>query len=241
MIEHWNTVIDYLAAQEQITEKYDLAILAGNSLPYLADAFIQLYEQGTASEFMIVGGIGHATPFLQKNLKNIGIKVSEVSETDMYLEYFKQKYHFGKELFLTETTSTNSGENARFSLNKMKKEGLRPKSVLLLEDPILQRRIKATFEKEWQETKASFTNYVPVIPYIKSIEDKIIFEENQLNGLWTKDYFLSLVLGEIPRLRNDDNGYGPKGMNYIGSVEIPKKVSKSYDKLCQVYEYRYKR
>ncbi|MBO0472447.1 YdcF family protein [Enterococcus ureasiticus] len=240
-MQHWNTVIDYLSAQEQVTGKYDLAILAGNSLPYLADELIALYKQGKADKFMLVGGIGHATSFLQKNFKNSGFEVSDVSETEMYLAYFKEKYNLDEHLFLAESTSTNSGENAIFSLNIIKEKKLNPKKVLLLEDPILQRRIKATFEKEWRETNAVFTNYVPIIPYVKSVDEKIIFEDDRLNGLWSKDYFLSLVLGEIPRLRNDVNGYGPKGKNYIGAVEIPKQVSQSYEKLCQVYDYKQKR
>ncbi|MGM0217700.1 ElyC/SanA/YdcF family protein [Enterococcus sp. AZ126] len=241
MIQHWNTVINYLSAKEPIAGEYDLAILAGNSLPYLADELVQLFENKTAPLFMLVGGIGHATPFLQKNFKNMGIKVNDVSETEMYLEYFKQKYNLDETLFLTESTSTNSGENALFSLNKVKSIGLNPKKVLLLEDPILQRRIKATFEKEWQQTTAVFTNYVPIVPYVKAVNEEIIFEEDRLNGLWSRDYFLSLVLGEIPRLRNDENGYGPEGSNYIGAIEIPEKVDRSYDALCQVYDYRQKR
>ncbi|MGX7148604.1 ElyC/SanA/YdcF family protein [Enterococcus ureasiticus] len=241
MIQHWNTVIDYLTAKEEVTGKYDLAILAGNSLPYLADELIALYKLGKADNFMLVGGIGHATPFLQKNFKNIGFEVSTASETEMYLDYFKQRYDLDAQLFLTETTSTNSGENALFSLNTIKAESLNPKNVLLLEDPILQRRINATFEKEWRETNAVFTNHVPIIPYVKTVDEKVIFEDDRLNGLWSKDYFLSLVLGEIPRLRNDVNGYGPKGKNYIGALEIPEQVSQSYEKLCQVYDYRQKR
>ncbi|EOI01920.1 hypothetical protein UAY_01328 [Enterococcus moraviensis ATCC BAA-383] len=235
MIQHWNTVIDYLSAQEQLTEGYDLAILAGNSLPYLADELIDLYERDVVNRVMLVGGIGHATPFLRENFKKMGIVVDGLSETEIYLDYFKQKYTLERELFLTEASSTNSGENARFSLNTVKAEGLYPKNVLLLQDPILQRRIKATFQKEWADMETVFTNYVPTIPLVKSVEESIYFEDEQLNGLWSKEYFLSLVLGEIPRLRNDEHGYGPKGRGYINAVELPQHVIQSYDKLSLAY------
>ncbi|MEI5992006.1 hypothetical protein A5881_003545 [Enterococcus termitis] len=241
MIQHWNRVIEFLAAKEQVDGTYDLAILAGNSLPYLADELISLYKQGAASRFMLVGGIGHATVFLQRNFQKIGVDVCYKSETDMYLDYFKFKYAIDKERFLTENTSTNSGENALFSLKVAEAAGIAPKKVLLLEDPLLQRRIKATFEKEWQDTKATFTNYVPLIPFVKEVGDSLLFENSQFDGLWDKEYFLSLVLGEIPRLRNDKNGYGPNGSNYIGTVDIPESVEQSYEKLCQMYEYRQKR
>ncbi|WP_086444599.1 ElyC/SanA/YdcF family protein [Candidatus Enterococcus lemimoniae] len=241
MIQHWNTVIEYLSAKEATASRYDLAILAGNSLPYLADELIRLYENGLADRLMLVGGVGHATPFLQSNFKKMGMAITGASETEMYLDYFKQKYDLDKTLFLTEKTSTNSGENARFALDTVKTTNWHPEKVLLLADPLLQRRIKATFEKEWQATDAVFTNYVSIVPFVKAAENAIIFEKEQLNGLWSTDYFLSLVLGEIPRLRNDANGYGPNGRNYIDAVEIPKEVSQAYDKLCQVYAYEMKR
>ncbi|EOL45989.1 hypothetical protein I580_02087 [Enterococcus caccae ATCC BAA-1240] len=237
MIQHWNTVIEYLAEKEQTTGNYDLAILAGNSLPYLADELIHLYEDGTVETMMLVGGIGHATPFLQKNFKDLGVQVSGSSETEFYLDYFKQRYHLDKESFLIETRSTNSGENARFSLNSISEAKLNPTRVLLLQDPILQKRIKATFEKEWRAINPVFTNHVPIIPYVKAVENSIIFENEELNGLWSKEYFLSLVLGEIPRLKNDEKGYGPNGLNYIEAIDIPKTVYQSYEKLCQAYDY----
>ncbi|MEI5995415.1 YdcF family protein [Candidatus Enterococcus mansonii] len=241
MIEQWNEVLEYLAAKDERTKTYDLVILAGNSLPYLADEFIQLYKQNKAATFLLVGGKGHATPFLKKNFQNMGINVSDGSETDMYLDYFKQKYHLDSDLFLIEKESTNSGENALFSLNIIKKAGIKPKNVLLLQDPILQRRTKATFEKEWQEINAQFINDVPIVPVVKSIDETVHFEDQRLNGLWNKAYFLSLVLGEIPRLRNDKNGYGPNGCNYIGAVEIPKSVERAYEELCKKYDFRLER
>lgn len=179
--------------------------------------------------------------FLRHNFQRKGIKLAAASETEMYLEYFKLKYNLDKTLFLTEQTSTNSGENAVFSLNTIKAAGLNPKKVLLLQDPLLQRRIKATFEKEWQNTDTFFTNYVPIVPFIQSFSDPLLFEDDQLNGLWSKEYFLSLVLGEIPRLRNDEFGYGPNGTNYIDAIEIPERVNQSYEKLCGIFNYKHQR
>jgi hypothetical protein len=237
MIQYWNTLIDYLAAKEQMNGTYDLAILAGNSLPYLADELLHLYEQKLAAKVMLVGGIGHATPFLAKNFRAMDIDVGETSETEMYLDYFKQKYGVDQEQFLVETRSANSGENASFSLAAVKAAGFLPKRVLLLEDPILQRRLKATFEKEWQGTDTCFTNAVPAIPYLKTIDRSLSFEDERFNGLWSKDYFFSLALGEIPRLRNDSNGYGPKGTGYIGEVDIPAEVEEAYQKLSAHYPF----
>jgi uncharacterized SAM-binding protein YcdF (DUF218 family) len=241
MKEQWNRVITYLAEKEEPAGHYDLAILAGNSLPYLADELIQLYQKKKVSALLLTGGEGHATAHLRRNFRRLGYNVSGQSETEMYLSYFKEKYQLATDLFLTEACSTNSGENARFSLGIVKAARLEPKRVLLLQDPLLQRRLKATFEKEWRELSVEFTNVVPRIPLVHSVEEAVVFEDQRFNGLWSKDYFVSLVLGEIRRLRNDHFGYGPLGTGYIAAVQLPKAIEAAYEQLSRQYHISEKR
>ena len=47
-------------------------------------------------------------------------------------------------------------------------------------------------------------------------------------GTWTVKRFLGLVLGEICRLRDDEDGYGPRGRNFLPHVDIPEAVWESY-------------
>ena len=42
-------------------------------------------------------------------------------------------------------------------------------------------------------------------------------------------------LGEIPRLTDDLNGYGPKGKGYIAHVDIPEKVRAAFEELKEIY------
>ncbi len=46
--------------------------------------------------------------------------------------------------------------------------------------------------------------------------------------MWDMDHYLSLLLGEIPRLRDDEEGYGPRGANYLAYIDIPQAVEESY-------------
>jgi hypothetical protein len=46
--------------------------------------------------------------------------------------------------------------------------------------------------------------------------------------LWTMDRFLGLIIGEIARLNDDVDGYGPKGKGFIGHVDIPENVLESW-------------
>lgn len=38
-------------------------------------------------------------------------------------------------------------------------------------------------------------------------------------------------MGEIPRLNDDENGYGPRGKNFISHVDIPQDVKYAFEEL----------
>jgi len=43
--------------------------------------------------------------------------------------------------------------------------------------------------------------------------------------------YISLLMGEIPGLLDDTNGYGPNGKIYIAHVDIPMNVLKAFEDL----------
>lgn len=58
------------------------------------------------------------------------------------------------------------------------------------------------------------------------------------HGMWTVERYVDLLMGEIPRLTDDLNGYGPKGKGYIAHVDIPKEVIPAFEELKRVYGSR---
>lgn len=54
-------------------------------------------------------------------------------------------------------------------------------------------------------------------------------------GVWSVDRYISLLLGEIPRLRDDPSGYGPKGKGFIDHVDIPIEVEEAHAWLAGRY------
>jgi hypothetical protein len=44
--------------------------------------------------------------------------------------------------------------------------------------------------------------------------------------MWPVDRYLSLILGEVPRLRDDAKGYGPAGRDFIVHVDFPRRLSR---------------
>ncbi|OQO71546.1 hypothetical protein BH747_01565 [Enterococcus villorum] len=231
-LKDWNCLLSFLAESNETRTSAPLVILAGNCLPILADKAAALYLNGQVEKIFLVGGIGHATKFLRKNFANQGILFNEEqSESEMYFHYLTNKYHIPDEVFILETNSTNSGENAQNSLEILRSKGKIPESILLMNDPTLQRRTKATFEKVWQKEKVNWINYVPIIPKIIELNPCLRFVPSALNEQWPKEYFYSLVLGEMIRLNDDEHGYGPKGKNYMNHVDIPSNVWDAYQRI----------
>ena len=53
--------------------------------------------------------------------------------------------------------------------------------------------------------------------------------------MWDIGRYITLLMGEIPRLTDDKNGYGPKGTGYIAHIDIPKDVKNAFLSLKQIY------
>ena len=68
-------------------------------------------------------------------------------------------------------------------------------------------------------------NYAPIIPKLNS--DGTI--ENDTPYLWEGTRLYELALGEVYRLRDDENGYGPKGKGFLRHVDVPEEVNRSFE------------
>lgn len=53
----------------------------------------------------------------------------------------------------------------------------------------------------------------------------------EASRLWRLPRFLGLVMGEIPRLRDDEEGYGPKGKGFIVHVDVPDEVEEAWKRI----------
>ena len=56
-------------------------------------------------------------------------------------------------------------------------------------------------------------------------------------GMWSLDRYVSLLLGEVPRLTDDANGYGPAGRGFIAHVDVPAEVHRAAARLAESTEY----
>ncbi|MBV7390876.1 YdcF family protein [Enterococcus sp. ALS3] len=211
------TLVNFLIQQEDEKNfSADTLVLAGNSLPNLISYTAKFVKEKKIKTVMFCGGIGHGTQFLIDNYKEMMPELhmenfSQLPEATIMLEIFKQTYGDISQLdIIKEEQSTNTGENARFSLAAFDNP---PEKIWLVQDPLLKKRSLLTFQKNWPIP----TKDIALMPYPT-------FDENW----WPKEYYLSLVIGEIRRLHDDEQGYGPKGANYIPHVDIPDNVWQAY-------------
>jgi uncharacterized SAM-binding protein YcdF (DUF218 family) len=256
-VEDFNTIISFLAqsdiedlSNENLNkflgfEQADLLIIIGNSIPYIAESGAKAYKKGISKELMIVGGQGHSTKYLRDNIKKHhkykNIQVLDRTEADILKDLLVQFEGINENYIIIENQSTNCGSNAYEALNVLKKCRKDPKSIIIMQDPTMQFRTYASFQKAWsQEGNISFINYPTFIPLLKLSHGTLSYMHDSIYGLWDITRFLSLVMGEIYRLTDNENGYGPNGKGYIHHIDIPKEVSSAYERLLPFYdEYIY--
>lgn len=238
-VKNINIIGEFLAMRDVIPKKVDAIILLGSSLIFHLDLVAEMYHLGRVNEIIIVGGIGHSTQFLYDNLTTyIPYKKywdSHQSEADIYYTILHAFYQIPKDKIIVENQSTNCGNNATYAYNKIREQGRTYTNILLIQDPTMQRRSHASFLKEWKDKKTKFLNYAPIIPELAMKKNGQMFFKAPLNPPWTIERYIELVMGEIPRLRDNENGYGPNGEGFIVHVDIPDEVEEAYKFLAKSF------
>jgi uncharacterized SAM-binding protein YcdF (DUF218 family) len=218
----------------------DVLVLLGNSVLAVAEKAFTLFQAGAARRLLIAGGRGHSTRFLEQNLQN-DVRYASVashgkSEAELLGQMATRFWRIEPDHMLLETASSNCGENARFALRALQDHGVEAESLILMQDPTMQRRTDATFRKVWREAglKARIANDPTWVPQLVLCDGELEFTR-QVAGCWPVERFASLVMGEIPRLRDDAAGYGPNGQGLIDHVDIPQIVLAAHARLAASY------
>lgn len=170
----------------------------------------------------------------------------------------------GTLLVVVEDRSTNCGGNAAESRRVLEACGVRrPRSVVVVQDPTMCRRAVVTFRRVYADLEGddgggalevrSWPTFVPEVAPVSGGwcgsaagggdgGDPLRLLEfkrdgptgERRDGLWDMRRFVDLVMGEIPRLRDDEAGYGPKGKGFIAHVDIPPRVEDAWKTIRDV-------
>ena len=111
-----------------------------------------------------------------------------------------------------EARATNTAENVRFTRELLCRNGARPRNVLLVTKPFMQRRVWATMAVEWPEVPASLAS-----------------ERMTLDEYFTEDLppekVIPIMLGDLQRIWI----YGRRG--WSAAQIVPPEVMDAYRKL----------
>ena len=77
----------------------------------------------------------------------------------------------------------------------------------------MQRRMDATLRKYAGEEMA-IINYAAYQAKVVERDSKLAFDR-EIWGMWPLERYLTLLMGEISRLSDTPEGYGPSGKGYI--------------------------
>ncbi|HFZ8993390.1 TPA: YdcF family protein [Citrobacter freundii] len=233
-----NTLGRWLAQDDFSGEtpyRVDCVVLAGNAVIPVIDAACQIAEKQQIP-LLISGGIGHSTSFLYTAIAEHSryntIRTGGRGEAQIIADIARQFWQIPTGNVWTEEQSTNCGENARFSCELISQLPPGINSAIIVQDPTMQRRTLATFRRVTRDNPDAprWLSYPGFLPTLQQNDDGVHFTQAQ-EGLWSVDRYLSLIMGEIPRLRDDENGYGPRGRDFIVHVAIPASVEAAYQTL----------
>ena len=212
-------------------DQADVMILFGGTIPFGCDVAAAAWKRHLARHMMIVGGIGHTTQSLRDKFsaRYPQMETIDKPEAEMIADYLSREHSIHD--ILLETKSTNCGNNVTYALAKLRDSGIAAKTILIMQEPSMQRRMSAGFCKELGDSSDTLIiNYAPYLPRLTVINNSLSFVR-QYWGLWDINHYITLLLGDISRLRDDENGYGPKGKGFIPHVDIPPEVEKAFQLL----------
>ncbi|KAF5238632.1 hypothetical protein FANTH_10271 [Fusarium anthophilum] len=169
-------------------------------------------------------------------------------EVENYKPITTGKHPTQKLTILIEDASTNCALNAVYTRKVLDQHGYTsPCSIVVAQDPTMCRRTVAAFEQVYSDKMggtpvfAGWPTFVPKVSVRASRAqnqaggltsylryDTAEFDRNQNEGLWSMERLMSLLVGEIPRMRDNENGYGPRGKGSIVHVDIPQDVEDAW-------------
>jgi hypothetical protein len=212
---HLDTIARWLRLEDPWPGRVDLLLLFGGSLPPTWEVAAAAVLAGEVGTLAVVGGRGHTT---DATLAAVGFEDDgRTTEAEVIARWLRDRH--GIEDVLLETRSTNCGSNISLAEEVAAVHGLAPRTVALVQDPTMQRRMDARFRHAWTLGGAVAVNRPG---------------PDSRDG-WPPGRWAELVVGEVPRLRDDPAGYGPRGRGFIAHVDVPAEVEAAHAALRRAH------
>lgn len=230
--------LDAAALQAALgTPRADMVLLFGGSLPEGCRLAGQLWQAGLARKVMTIGGVGHTTTAFLERFESALPAGHSATEGECMKEYLQSAFGIPDADLLMKNASTNCGENVRFALRILQEQNALPAIAIVLHDSTMQRRIGATLDRWWPKDTTRFVHFAAYRAQLEAGESGLVFAPNSIWSLWQPEHYMSLLLSEIPRLRDDEQGYGPHGRDFIAHVDIPEEAEAALQRLAKRYDH----
>lgn len=209
----------------------DVMVLFGGSILCGGDILAEGMKNKIAKKYIIVGGEGHTTDTLRRKMQELfpDVRTAGLQEAELFDLYLKRRHRLRADFL--ECRSTNCGNNITYLLELLKDNQIACDSIILSQDATMQHRMEAGLRKY---ADMAIINYATYSARVESAANTLRYAE-QIWGMWDMERYIRLLMGEIPRLADDENGYGPRGKDFIAHVDIPREVTEAFEALKLVY------
>ncbi|KAJ5169416.1 uncharacterized protein N7500_002199 [Penicillium coprophilum] len=230
----------------------DCIVICASAVLHSAEVLFETLQQRPylTRALVLCGGIGHSTKLLYDAVKSHPVfsqiadeiqGLPEAKVLERILDEFFDRSLITKQgcQILLEPQSTNCGQNASFSRKVLDEAGFQaPTTCIVIQDPTMMLRTRASFEKAYEgvQPPVSLVSCPVFVPQMKLSHNGVL-EYSDLSPpseLWSQSRFLELIMGEVPRLRDDKDGYGPRGYGFIAHVDIPSHIEAAWSRLQMV-------
>lgn len=225
--------------QTGYSKQADVLVLYGGSILCGVDVLAEAMRAGAARRYVISGGEGHTTEALRSQVKRAfpGIDVAGKSEAELFDACLRERY--GLHADYLECASTNCGNNITYVIDLFERERIEASSVILCQDATMQRRMGAGMRLHAPELEVvNFATYRATVAPAEPLTAPLgLSFEHEPQGMWDMERYVSLLMGEVPRLTDDAAGYGPHGAGYIAHVDIPEEVQMAFTLLKEQFPH----
>jgi uncharacterized SAM-binding protein YcdF (DUF218 family) len=180
--------------------------------------------------------VGHSTRYLRDAVRQHpryrDVETEARSEAAIIADILRIHHRVPEAAISLEEESSNCGENARFALGVLRRQAQPARSILLIQDPTMQRRTHACFERCLRDDPGmTVSSYAPFVPHVTNGD----VTAPDGSTVWSLRRFTALVLGEMRRLHDTEDGYGPSGADFIDHIDIPNEVMDAYQRLAGMH------
>lgn len=212
----------------------DVVVLAGNAVIPTIDAACRLAAEREVP-LLISGGVGHSTNYLYEAVRQDTryrmLPVVGRPEAHVLADIAHDYWQIPRSRLVVEDQSTNCGENARFTRTTLENGGSSssrdrhsgPHHAAANHGHLRPRLAGVTTPPQW----LSFPGCSPVL---EQTDGQLGFAGGGA-GLWPVARYLALLLGELPRLQDTPEGYGPRGKDFISHVTFPPEIIDAWRQL----------